>query len=92
MRHGPLSGAGRRRGLAGNRPGAQPRCPRGGQRPRGSAHSGAGRAGRPTPASFDTVTLWHVLEHVHTLQETIGQLVKVLKPGGQLLVAGAQPR
>ena len=43
------------------------------------------------PASFDTVTLWHVLEHVHALQETVGQLVRVLKPGGQLLIAVPNP-
>ena len=43
------------------------------------------------PASFDIVTLWHVLEHVHTLNETLAQLVAVLKPGGQLLIAVPNP-
>ena len=39
------------------------------------------------PASFDVVTLWHVLEHVHTLNETLEQLIRVLRPGGKLLIA-----
>jgi 2-polyprenyl-3-methyl-5-hydroxy-6-metoxy-1,4-benzoquinol methylase len=43
-------------------------------------------AGLPA-ASFDLITLWHVLEHVHTLNETLSQLVMVLKPGGTLLIA-----
>jgi 2-polyprenyl-3-methyl-5-hydroxy-6-metoxy-1,4-benzoquinol methylase len=37
--------------------------------------------------SFDVITLWHVLEHVHTLNETLDQLLAVLKPGGKLLIA-----
>jgi SAM-dependent methyltransferase len=57
----------------------------------------AGRVGQPiqepsalgtlAPGSFDVVTLWHVLEHVHTLNETLEQLIRVLKPGGKLLIA-----
>jgi SAM-dependent methyltransferase len=39
------------------------------------------------PGSFDVITLWHVLEHVHTLNETLDQLIAALKPGGQLLIA-----
>ena len=39
------------------------------------------------PGSFDVVTLWHVLEHVHLLNETLDQLIRVLRPGGKLLVA-----
>ena len=39
------------------------------------------------PASFDVITLWHVLEHVHQLHETLTQLVALLKPTGVLLVA-----
>jgi len=38
-------------------------------------------------ASFDVVTLWHVLEHVHTLGQTLTELCRVLRPGGQLLIA-----
>ena len=39
------------------------------------------------PGSFDVITLWHVLEHVHTLNETLDQLIRALKPGGKLLIA-----
>lgn len=39
------------------------------------------------PASFDILTLWHVLEHVHALNEILAQLTAVLKPGGRLLIA-----
>jgi 2-polyprenyl-3-methyl-5-hydroxy-6-metoxy-1,4-benzoquinol methylase len=38
-------------------------------------------------ASYDVVTLWHVLEHVHALNDTLTQLLRVLRPGGKLLVA-----
>lgn len=37
--------------------------------------------------SFDMITLWHVLEHVHHLQEYLHILRKLLKPHGKLLVA-----
>ncbi len=37
--------------------------------------------------TFDAITLWHVLEHVHTLNETLAQLVSLLKPDGVLLIA-----
>jgi len=37
--------------------------------------------------SFAVVTLWHVLEHVHALNETLDQLIRVLKPQGKLLIA-----
>ena len=60
-------------------------------------HDAAARVGQPIldasalarlPAgSFDVITLWHVLEHVHTLQETLTQLLAALKPGGKLLIA-----
>jgi 2-polyprenyl-3-methyl-5-hydroxy-6-metoxy-1,4-benzoquinol methylase len=39
------------------------------------------------PASFDAITLWHVLEHVHDLHRYIAQLKILLKPGGKLLIA-----
>jgi 2-polyprenyl-3-methyl-5-hydroxy-6-metoxy-1,4-benzoquinol methylase len=37
--------------------------------------------------SFDAITLWHVLEHVHNLQAYMGFLKSLLKPGGKLFVA-----
>lgn len=38
-------------------------------------------------ALFDAITLWHVLEHVHDLHRIIGQLKRVLKPGGTIFIA-----
>lgn len=40
-----------------------------------------------SPAQFDVITLWHVLEHVHDLQSYVQQLKKLLKPQGKLLIA-----
>jgi 2-polyprenyl-3-methyl-5-hydroxy-6-metoxy-1,4-benzoquinol methylase len=40
-----------------------------------------------TPASFDAITLWHVLEHIHTLQEYLQQFHNVLKQDGRLIIA-----
>lgn len=37
--------------------------------------------------SFDAITLWHVLEHVHDLHEYMDQLKKLLKPTGCLFIA-----
>ena len=39
------------------------------------------------PGTFDAITLWHVLEHVHLLNETLAQLTALLKPDGVLLIA-----
>lgn len=39
------------------------------------------------PASFDVVTMWHVLEHVHELHAYMEQLKQVLKPDGWLVIA-----
>jgi 2-polyprenyl-3-methyl-5-hydroxy-6-metoxy-1,4-benzoquinol methylase len=36
---------------------------------------------------FDVVTMWHVLEHVPNPGETLDQIWKALRPGGQFLVA-----
>ena len=41
--------------------------------------------------SFDTITLWHVLEHVHALQDTLALLIEKLAPGGRLLLAVPNP-
>ena len=38
-------------------------------------------------SSFDVITLWHVLEHMPNLDETIFNLKKLLKPQGTLIVA-----
>ena len=37
--------------------------------------------------SFDAITLWHVLEHVHDLHGYINQINTVLKPGGKIFIA-----
>ncbi|MFL5738954.1 MAG: methyltransferase domain-containing protein [Flavisolibacter sp.] len=37
--------------------------------------------------SFDAITLWHVLEHVHQLHAYVEQLKKVLKPKGKIFLA-----
>jgi 2-polyprenyl-3-methyl-5-hydroxy-6-metoxy-1,4-benzoquinol methylase len=36
---------------------------------------------------FDVITLWHVLEHIHTLNETFKELLSLLKPNGTIIVA-----
>lgn len=36
---------------------------------------------------FDCITMWHVLEHVPNLTETIASLKKILKPNGTLIIA-----
>lgn len=36
---------------------------------------------------FDVISLWHVLEHVPNLFEYIGELKKLLKPNGVLIIA-----
>lgn len=38
-------------------------------------------------ASFDAITLWHVLEHVHQLHDHVAHLKRILKPQGKLFVA-----
>ncbi|WP_324673999.1 methyltransferase domain-containing protein [Hymenobacter sp. GOD-10R] len=54
------------------------------------------RVGKPIEAdnlgpfeagSFDAITLWHVLEHVHDLNDTLRQLISLLKPEGTLIIA-----
>lgn len=36
---------------------------------------------------FDVITLWHVLEHIPNLEETIELLTNLIKPGGALIIA-----
>lgn len=37
--------------------------------------------------TFDAITLWHVLEHIHTLQEYLQQFHSILKNDGKLFIA-----
>ena len=37
--------------------------------------------------SFDVITLWHVLEHVHDLKGYFNAFYKLLKPNGRLIIA-----
>jgi 2-polyprenyl-3-methyl-5-hydroxy-6-metoxy-1,4-benzoquinol methylase len=39
------------------------------------------------PKSVDVITLWHVLEHVHRLNDTLEQLTQILKDDGLLVIA-----
>lgn len=39
------------------------------------------------PEQFHVVTMWHVLEHIHTLNETFGHLIRLTRPQGHLIVA-----
>ena len=38
-------------------------------------------------STFDVITMWHVLEHVHKLGETISTVRKLLKPTGTFICA-----
>ena len=38
-------------------------------------------------SSFDVITLWHVLEHVDDLHFQTSEIVRLLKPGGRLIIA-----
>jgi 2-polyprenyl-3-methyl-5-hydroxy-6-metoxy-1,4-benzoquinol methylase len=40
-----------------------------------------------SPASFDAITLWHVLEHVHDLHGYLHTFHRLLKPTGRLMIA-----
>lgn len=40
-----------------------------------------------TPESFDVITMWHSLEHVHRPREVLREAHALLAPGGKLLVA-----
>lgn len=39
------------------------------------------------PGTYNAITLWHVLEHVHALHETVEKLKNALAPGGRLFIA-----
>jgi 2-polyprenyl-3-methyl-5-hydroxy-6-metoxy-1,4-benzoquinol methylase/DNA-directed RNA polymerase subunit RPC12/RpoP len=36
---------------------------------------------------FDIITLWHVLEHVHLLNERMRKILEIMKPDGTLIIA-----
>jgi 2-polyprenyl-3-methyl-5-hydroxy-6-metoxy-1,4-benzoquinol methylase len=38
-------------------------------------------------STFDVITMWHVLEHIHQLDGVVARLKKLLTPGGTLIVA-----
>ncbi len=38
-------------------------------------------------ASFDIITMWHVLEHVYDLKERVAELDRLVKPEGTILIA-----
>ncbi len=40
-----------------------------------------------TEATFEVITLWHVLEHVHDLHDYIKAFHRLLKPNGRLIIA-----
>ena len=39
------------------------------------------------PGSYDIITLWHSLEHVAAPRPTLERLLKLLKPGGHMIIA-----
>ncbi len=39
------------------------------------------------PATYNTITMWHVLEHVHDLHKYMKQIETLLAPGGKLFIA-----
>lgn len=43
--------------------------------------------GQQSAHSFDVITLWHVLEHVHDLSGYMDHFRSILKPGGTLIIA-----
>ena len=48
-------------------------------------------SGLPEKQTFDVITLWHVLEHVHELHDTIEQLLATLSVDGWMLIAVPNP-
>jgi SAM-dependent methyltransferase len=40
-----------------------------------------------SPGSFDAISLWHVLEHVHDLYPYLHRIRNILKPGGRIFIA-----
>jgi 2-polyprenyl-3-methyl-5-hydroxy-6-metoxy-1,4-benzoquinol methylase len=38
-------------------------------------------------SEFDSISMWHVLEHTPNLNKTISHFQRILKPGGKLIIA-----
>ncbi|PZX58348.1 methyltransferase family protein [Algoriphagus ratkowskyi] len=45
----------------------------------------------PKQNSFDIITLYHVLEHVHELRKSIKKIIKHLEPDGYIIIAVPNP-
>lgn len=45
-----------------------------------------------TTQKYDIITMWHVLEHVHPLNETVDWLAEHLNPGGKIIIAVPNPQ
>lgn len=45
-----------------------------------------------TAQKYDVITMWHVLEHVHLLNETIDWLAEHLNPNGKIIIAVPNPQ
>ncbi len=41
----------------------------------------------PDGTQFDCITMWHTLEHMRDIKSTLERIVKLLKPGGRLIIA-----
>ncbi len=37
-------------------------------------------------SKFDSISMWHVLEHVPNLNETISEMYRILKPNGKIII------
>ncbi|TLU83245.1 MAG: class I SAM-dependent methyltransferase [Chlorobium sp.] len=48
----------------------------------GSIHSGMWEA-----RTFDRIVLWHALEHIHTINETLARISEMLAPEGRIVIA-----
>ncbi len=42
-------------------------------------------------ASFDLITMWHVLEHVEAFRQRMETVIRLLKPGGRVVIAVPNP-
>ncbi len=41
----------------------------------------------PEDGGYDVITMWHVLEHIHQLNETVEKMQKLLSPKGKIFIA-----